>query len=195
VNWLWIVVGYFFGSTPTGFLVVRLLRGEDIRRHGSGNIGATNVGRVMGRPWAVAVAIFDMAKGGLAVILARAFGVADPLLLAFVGVAGVCGHNFPLWLRFKGGKGVATSFGVLFFLNPPSALIGGALWYVIMRLSRYVSLASMLSLASVPLLLFLFKAPGAYVGAAVFLALLTVVRHRANIARLLAGTESKVGKG
>ena len=194
MSWLWLVLGYLFGSTPTGFVVVRLVRGEDIRRHGSGNIGATNVGRVMGRPWAVAVALFDMIKGGLAIALARACAVDDPLILALVGVAAVCGHNFPFWLRFRGGKGVATSFGVIFFLNPPSALIGGALWYAVMRLSRYVSLASMVSLSAVPVLLALFDAPGASVGAAGALALLTIVRHRANIGRLRAGTESKVGK-
>lgn len=194
MSWLWLALGYLFGSTPTGFIVVRLFRGEDIRRHGSGNIGATNVGRVMGRPWAVAVALFDMVKGGLVIVLARICSVDDPLLLSLIAVAAVCGHNFPLWLRFKGGKGVATSFGAIFFLNPPSALIGGALWYVIMRLSRYVSLASMVSLSSLPLLLVLFRAPSAYVGAAVALALLTLVRHRANIGRLRAGTESKVGK-
>lgn len=194
MDWLWIAAGYLFGSTPTGYLVVKLLRGDDIRHHGSGNIGATNVGRVMGRPWAVAVALFDMAKGGLAIAFARAFGVGDPSLLALVGIAGVCGHNFPVWLRFKGGKGVATSFGAIFFLHPPSALIGGALWYGIMRLSRYVSLASMLSLSAVPFLLFCFGAPRAYVAAAAVLALLTMIRHRANIERLLAGTESRVGK-
>jgi glycerol-3-phosphate acyltransferase PlsY len=193
---LWILLGYLVGSCPTGYLVVRLIRGEDIRNFGSGNIGATNVGRVMGKPWSVAVAIFDMVKGGLMILAAWILGVREPWILSLTGVAGVLGHNFPVWLGFKGGKGVATSFGAvaLFdFFDPWPALLGGLVWYGTMKGSRYVSLASMVSLSAVPIFLAFFGADRAYVITAAGLALLTILRHRANIGRLLAGTESRVG--
>lgn len=193
MDWLWLLVGYLFGSTPTGYLAVKSVRGEDIRNFGSGNIGATNVGRVMGRQWAVAVAVIDMLKGGIAVELARLAGVDDMVVLALVGLCGVLGHNFPVWLRFKGGKGVATSFGVLFFFHPAAAVLGGIVWYVTMRVTRYVSVASIFSLATAPVWLIVVAAPLPFVMVAVLLDVLTIFRHRPNIVRLLAGTESKVG--
>ncbi|WP_352426341.1 glycerol-3-phosphate 1-O-acyltransferase PlsY [Aminomonas paucivorans] len=195
---IWLVLGYLAGSCPTGYLAAKLVRGEDIRRHGSGNIGATNVGRLMGKPWAIAVAILDMAKGGLVVGTAWAIGVRDPWILSLAGAAGVLGHNYPLWLGFKGGKGVATTFGVLFFLdwfNPWPALLGGAIWYGVMKATRYVSVASLVSLFSAAGLFFLFRAPAPYGITALALALLSTWRHRANLARLAAGTESRVGGG
>ncbi len=191
----WLLLGYLLGSCPTGYLVVKLVRGEDIRNHGSGNIGATNVGRLMGKPWSVAVALFDMGKGGLAILAAQAAGVEAPWILALTGAAGVLGHNFPVWLRFKGGKGVATTFGAIAFFDffdPLPALLGGLVWYGTMRASRYVSLASMVSLATTPLFLALFRADRAYVWTAAGLAFLGICRHHANIRRLLAGTESRV---
>jgi len=126
MEWLWPLAGYLAGSIPTGYLLVRVLKGQDIREFGSGNIGATNVGRILGKPWAVFVALFDMAKGGLVVLSALASGVNSPWVLAATALAGVAGHNYPAWLRFSSGKGVATSFGVLFFLDPLATLIGGA---------------------------------------------------------------------
>lgn len=195
MDWLWLLAGYLLGSTPTGYLVVKVMRGEDIRNVGSGNIGATNVGRVMGKPWAVAVAVFDMLKGGLAVGLARIAGIDDALVLALVGLFGVLGHNFPVWLRFKGGKGVATSFGVLFFFHPAAAVLGGLVWYVTMRVTRYVSVASMFSLATAPIWLIIVAAPLPFVMVAVLFDLLTIMRHRTNVGRLLAGTETRVGSG
>ena len=195
---IWLVLGYLAGSCPTGYLAAKLVRGEDIRRHGSGNIGATNVGRLMGKPWAIAVANLDMAKGGLVVGTAWAIGVRDPWILSLAGAAGVLGHNYPLWLGFKGGKGVATTFGVLFFLdwfNPWPALLGGAIWYGVMKATRYVSVASLVSLFSAAGLFFLFRAPAPYGITALALALLSTWRHRANLARLAAGAESRVGGG
>lgn len=195
---IWLVLGYLAGSCPTGYLAAKLVRGEDIRRHGSGNIGATNVGRLMGKPWAIAVAILDMAKGGLVVGTAWAIGVRDPWILSLAGAAGVLGHNYPLWLGFKGGKGVATTFGVLFFLdwfNPWPALLGGVIWYGVMKATRYVSVASLVSLFSAAGLFFLFRAPAPYGITALALALLSTWRHRANLARLAAGAESRVGGG
>ncbi|MEA3508828.1 MAG: glycerol-3-phosphate 1-O-acyltransferase PlsY [Synergistota bacterium] len=192
--WLWVAAGYLGGSIPSGYLAARIFRGVDIRTYGSGNIGATNVGRLMGRGWAIGVALFDMAKGGLVVLLARLFGVADPWILASVGMAGVCGHNFPMWLGFHGGKGVATSYGVLFFLDPATALAGGAVWFLIMKGTRYVSVASMLSLWITPFVLVALSRPFPYAVAAAAMAALSLVRHRSNIRNLLSGEEGKVGK-
>ena len=200
-NALWVLVGYLFGSFPSGFLLVRLLKGIDIRTVGSGNIGATNVGRCVGRFWAVVVSVADMLKGGLAVLLARALatpGADISWLLAGVGVASVLGHNFPVWLGFRGGKGVSTTYGMLFFLAPPvscyAVLAGGAVWFLLLGIWRYVSLASMLSLWVVALLFAALHAGPAPVAATVFLALMVLVRHRENVKRLLAGKEPRVGR-
>ncbi|WP_286976034.1 glycerol-3-phosphate 1-O-acyltransferase PlsY [Acetomicrobium sp. UBA5826] len=189
-----ILLAYLLGSAPMGYLVVKLVKGDDIRKYGSGNIGATNVGRVMGKKWAIAVGIFDITKGGLALLIARVLGVSSPQLLSLLGVVAVLGHNFPVWLKFKGGKGVATSFGVIFMFYPLASILGGVVWYCVMKVSRYVSLASMISLASTPIWLKLFDADIFYIVASSFLAFLTIVRHHANIRRLLAGTEHKVGE-
>ena len=200
-NALWVLLGYLFGSFPSGFLLVRLLKGIDIRTVGSGNIGATNVGRCVGRFWAVVVSVADMLKGGLAVLLARALatpGADISWLLAGVGVASVLGHNFPIWLGFRGGKGVSTTYGMLFFLAPPvscyTVLAGGAVWFLLLGIWRYVSLASMLSLWVVALLFAALHAGPAPVAATVFLALMVLVRHRENVKRLLAGKEPRVGR-
>ena len=177
----WAVAGYLFGSIPTGFLAVRFLLGEDIRTLGSGNIGATNVTRFAGKKWGVVVALFDMAKGGLVVLAARLVGVQEPWVLALAGFAGVLGHNFPLWLKFRGGKGVATSFGVIFLWSPIPALVGAVVWYLVMRLSRYVSVGSMVSLATVPVWFILIKGHPAYGWTSAAMAILAVARHRYNI--------------
>ena len=200
-NALWVLLGYLFGSFPSGFLLVRLLKGIDIRTVGSGNIGATNVGRCVGRFWAVVVSVADMLKGGLAVLLARALatpGADISWLLAGVGVASVLGHNFPVWLGFRGGKGVSTTYGMLFFLAPPvscyTVLAGGAVWFLLLGIWRYVSLASMLSLWVVALLFAALHAGPAPVAATVFLALMVLVRHRENVKRLFSGKEPRVGR-
>ena len=198
------VMGYLFGSFPTGLLLVYLLKGVDIRNYGSGNIGATNVGRLLGKPGAIAVALADMIKGGLGVLAARLAGVTDPGLLALVGFAGVCGHNFPIWLGFRGGKGVATSFGVFFFLGvalePAGGLLwlgaplGGLLWCLLLKTTCFVCVASMVSVPSVALIFRILGAPWEYSALALALGVLTLWRHSQNIRRLLNGTESKVGQ-
>lgn len=193
MEWAWPLMGYLAGSIPTGYLVVRLLKGQDIRTIGSGNTGATNVGRVAGKFWAVFVAVFDMAKGGLVVLGALASGVNSPWLLAVTAVAGVIGHNYPVLLRFSGGKGVATSFGVLFFLDPLATLLGGASWFVLLKGTRTVSLSSLVSLSVVLLSLWVLGSPLAYIQAALFLLVLSAWRHRENIRRLMEGTERKTG--
>ena len=195
MEWLWPLAGYLAGSIPTGYLLVRILKGQDIRAFGSGNIGATNVGRILGKPWAVFVALFDMAKGGLVVLSALASGVNSPWVLAATALAGVIGHNYPVWLRFSGGKGVATSFGVLFFLDPLATLIGGASWALLVKGTHTVSLSSMASLVIVLLALWVLGSPLPYIYTAFLLFLLSVWRHRENIRRLVDGTERKVGSG
>ena len=188
----WAVAGYLFGSIPTGFLAVRFLLGEDIRTLGSGNIGATTVPRFAGKKWGVVVALFDMAKGGLVVLAARLVGVQEPWVLALAGFAGVLGHNFPLWLKFRGGKGVATSFGVIFLWSPIPALVGAVVWYLVMRLSRYVSVGSMVSLATVPVWFILIKGHPAYGWTSAAMAILAVARHRSNIVKLVKKEEDPI---
>ena len=191
---LWALAGYLAGSCPTGYLIVRLFRGDDIRSFGSGNIGATNVGRLMGKKWAVGVAAFDMFKGGIVVLAARLCG-ADDAVQALSGLFAVLGHNFPVWLGFRGGKGVATTYGVVGFYNffcPWAALLGGAVWFAVMKLTKYVSIASMVGLFAAALLTTVFKMPLPYTAAAFVMALLSVWRHRGNIQRIREGTELKV---
>ena len=156
--------GYLAGSCPTGFLVAKYVCGADIRAYGSGNIGATNVGRLMGKKWAVAVAVFDMLKGGLAVLAASCF-VQQHALLALTGVCAVLGHNYPVWLGFKGGKGVATTFGVIAFFDfftPWPAILGGLVWYAVMRFTKYVSVASLAGLFAAALFTFAWGMPKPY---------------------------------
>lgn len=190
----WLFIGYLAGSCPTGYLVAKTLRGVDIRTVGSGNIGATNTGRLLGKKWAVFIALFDMLKGGLAV-LAASFFTDSAAVLALTGAAAVLGHNFPVWLGFHGGKGVATTFGVFAFydfFNPLPALLGGCAWYLILKKTKYVSVASMTALFISALLMPLFKMPAPYCAAALCLACLSVVRHRANIQRICDGSEGRV---
>jgi glycerol-3-phosphate acyltransferase PlsY len=181
--------GYLLGSIPFGLLLTRAAGAPDIRSIGSGNIGATNVLRT-GRKWLAAITLFcDMFKGTLAVLVARHFGT-DAALAA--GLGAFVGHLFPVWLRFKGGKGVATYIGVLIGLYWPAALAFCVIWLSIAAASRYSSLAALIASALTPLGLWAFNRPNI---AALFLVLTAAlwVMHRENIARLLNGTEGKIG--
>lgn len=195
-TFVWLIFAYLFGSLPTGYLLVKFYKGVDIRTIGSGNTGANNVRRVLGLGWGVFVAVVDMLKGAVGLLGAMAWGVHGHWLLSLIAFAGVIGHNYPVWLKFKGGKGVATSYGVLFFLWIPEsfaiALMGGVVWYAIMRITRYVSLASVLSLFAVSIFFLILGAPFAYSIFAILLALLSAWRHRSNIDRLISGVESKI---
>jgi len=190
------IISYLIGSFPTGYVVTRIGKGTDIRATGSGSIGATNVRRVMGQGWAVFVAVIDMLKGVLALLLAGTSAVAEPWLLSLAGLAAVIGHNYPVWLKFKGGKGVSTTYGVLFFLYPYESfavtLLGGAIWYAVMTVTRYVSLASMTSLMSIPLFFWMLDAPVSYILASFVLAFFSIWRHSSNIDRLMRGVENRV---
>ena len=192
----WMFVSYFIGSLPTGYLVARIFRGVDIRTVGSGSIGATNVRRLMGLGWAVFVTLVDMLKGALALLLTVDSASSDPWLLSLSALAVVLGHNYPVWLRFRGGKGVATTYGTMFFIWPYNSfaivLMSGALWYAVMTSTRYVSLASMVSLLALPAFFWMLDAPLPFILLALSLALLALFRHRANVSRLLEGRESPV---
>ena len=196
VAMFWMFVSYFIGSLPTGYLVARIFRGVDIRTVGSGSIGATNVRRMMGQGWAVFVTLVDMLKGALALLLTVESASSDPWLLSLSALAAVLGHNYPVWLRFRGGKGVATTYGTMFFIWPYNSfaivLMSGALWYAVMTSTRYVSLASMVSLLALPAFFWMLDAPLPFILLALILALLAMFRHRANVSRLLEGRESPV---
>ncbi len=196
VAMFWMFVSYFIGSLPTGYLVARIFRRVDIRTVGSGSIGATNVRRLMGLGWAVFVTLVDMLKGALALLLTVDSASSDPWLLSLSALAVVLGHNYPVWLRFRGGKGVATTYGTMFFIWPYNSfaivLMSGALWYAVMTSTRYVSLASMVSLLALPAFFWMLDAPLPFILLALSLALLALFRHRANVSRLLEGRESPV---
>jgi acyl phosphate:glycerol-3-phosphate acyltransferase len=196
------VTSYLIGSFPTAYLAGRVA-GIDIREAGSGNVGATNVGRVLGKRIGYPVFFIDFAKGFIAVKLAEAIvGPVPPdaIFVDFCRVLGamsaVIGHSFPVWLGFKGGKGVATSMGALFALNWVPALVVGIVWIVIFQVTRYVSLASIVAAIALPITVALMFFLG-YLASAVLLyfclllAGIVVLRHRSNISRLLSGTEHR----
>jgi len=194
-------VAYLLGSIPFGFLLVWLVRKEDIRSKGSGNIGATNVLRSGAKGLGVLTFLLDGSKGYAAVAVAHflARNQAPAILRDLAILAGlfvILGHMFPVWLRFKGGKGVATAFGVFLALCPLAALSALALWLVIVALTRYVSLASILAAVVLPFLT-LWLSPRRYgyaSGAAVFACCwIVIVKHRQNIVRLMQGTEHGFG--
>jgi glycerol-3-phosphate acyltransferase PlsY len=189
---LWVVASYLLGATPTAYLAGRLARGIDLREHGSKNLGATNVYRVLGWRWAIPVALIDIAKGAIPVALFGRWAAGGPWLAVGLGIAAVLGHVFSPFMRFKGGKGVATALGVFLALAPVAVLIAVPVWGGSLWLTGYVSLASLVAAASFPVWVKL-TAPGAVSAfwASVALAVLIVYSHRANVQRLLAGTENR----
>jgi acyl phosphate:glycerol-3-phosphate acyltransferase len=184
-----LLVGVTFGSIPFGHIAGRI-RGIDIRRHGSGNIGFTNVQRTIGWAWAVPVLLLDVAKGLLPTALAHGLGLIPPL----VGFGAVLGHVFCPWLRFNGGKGVATTIGVTAFLCPRSLFVSLGVFVLVLAITGFIS-ASSLTLAVVlpPLTAFFYKGNLGLLLLAIGVALVIIVRHTANIRRLAAGTESRLG--
>ena len=197
-----VAISYLLGSIPTGYLLVRLFRHEDIRSVGSGNIGATNVLRSGGKGLGAATFLLDVLKGAAPVLIAawiapQFAGAVPPRdLEALAAVVAVLGHMFPVWLHFRGGKGVATGFGVFLVAAPWAALAAIAVFAVILLLTRYVSLASILGAASFPLFAwFLVRGdkPAPFVAAQIIVALLIIVKHHQNIRRLAAGTEHRFG--
>jgi glycerol-3-phosphate acyltransferase PlsY len=184
--------GYLLGSIPFGLLLTRAAGGGDIRAIGSGNIGATNVLRTGRKGLAAATLLFDMFKGTVAVLIAAHFAGHDAALAA--GLGAFLGHLFPVWLKFKGGKGVATYIGLLIGLAWPGALIFIAIWLVAAALFRYSSLSALIASALTPLALWLLGRPDA-AGLFLVLTILLWIMHRANIGRLLNGSEGKINLG
>ncbi|MHB0884945.1 MAG: glycerol-3-phosphate 1-O-acyltransferase PlsY [Bacillota bacterium] len=190
-----LLLSYLVGSVPFGFIAGRLL-GVDVRRRGSGNIGATNVLRVVGPAAAVPVLLLDAGKGLAAVYLGRALAPGlDPAWAgALAGMAAIVGHNWSVFLGFKGGKGVATSAGAAAVLIPWFAVAGLVFFLGAILITRYVSLGSLLGAAATGVSVLIAPAPLAFKAFGVAAALVIVVRHRANIKRLLAGQESRLGQ-
>lgn len=197
---LLLAAAYFLGSIPFGLLLAKLFAGGDIRKSGSGNIGATNVARFAGPAAGILTLIFDAAKGSAAVWLAGRFTGQSATALTLAAVAALVGHCFPVWLKFKGGKGVATALGVFLMLAPIVAL-GALLVFIAVSVAwRYVSLGSVSAAAAMPLLMYFLWAPGHAPPLVVdfgtlFASVLVIVKHDANLQRLVDGTEPKFSFG
>jgi glycerol-3-phosphate acyltransferase PlsY len=200
------VISYLLGSIPFGYLLVRVFRGEDIRQTGSGNIGATNVARSGAKGLGIATLVLDAVKGALAVGIASYVAYRMELdtypmlvpnqLMATAALAAVLGHVFPVWLKFKGGKGVATALGVFCVLFPKAILVALAIFILVVLVTRYVSLGSILGAISFPVAaIFLQNTDWLSLLLASGVSLIIVVKHHQNIGRLLAGTESRFGSG
>ena len=190
-----ILLGYFFGSIPFGLLLTQAAGLGDIRSIGSGSIGATNVLRTGNKKLAAATVFLDAAKGAVAVMLAHGalLGPAGHTAGLWAGLGAVLGHMFPIWLRFKGGKGVATAFGVLIVIAWPVALLAAAVWAVVAAVFRISSLAALTTCVAAPIAAFwLTDVPVVYVSLTI--AVLVCIRHHANIRRLVAGTEPRIGR-
>ncbi|NLM39656.1 MAG: glycerol-3-phosphate 1-O-acyltransferase PlsY [Firmicutes bacterium] len=186
------LVAYLLGSIPFGLIVSKLWAEIDIRQHGSGNIGMTNVMRTVGYLPGLVTLLLDVAKGYVPVLLARQVS-GDPTTALIIGVFAIAGHNWSVFLRFKGGKGVATTAGVFLGVAPGIALALFVIFLGVVVLTRYVSLGSILAAVSLPILLIFYRFPWPIVLLGVLISVFTIVRHRANISRLLAGTEYRFG--
>lgn len=188
------VLGHVCGSVPSGLWLVQAFHGIDIRNYGSKNIGTTNVFRIVGPKTAVLVLIADAFKGILAVGIMSYF-FHNPLLDVVTALGALLGHNYSLFLGFKGGKGVATALGLLIFMMPKVVVASFGIWLVCVLLTRYVSLGSIMSAIFTPPLAWYLGYPSAYVIFSVVAAFFVVLRHKENIHRLLTGTESKIKPG
>jgi acyl phosphate:glycerol-3-phosphate acyltransferase len=195
-----VVAAYFLGSIPTGYLVARA-KGIDIRTVGSGNIGATNAMRVLGKPAGIAVLLVDALKGYAAVAWLSPFlmnlfngpAAEAETLRVVAGIAAVLGHNYTCWLKFKGGKGIATSAGVYFALAPLAVSIALGAWIIVFLLGRFVSVASITAAVALPMAVW-FTKDSLFLGVVTTaLGLLAIYKHKSNIQRLIRGTESRIG--
>ncbi len=189
---LCLIFGYLFGSLNFAIIYSKL-KGDDIRNHGSGNAGSTNVLRTYGKGPAAVVFILDILKGVIAVIIAR-FVLKDSIYECSAALGAVLGHNFPVYYKFKGGKGVATSFAVLLALHWPTALISLGVFIVMVAISRYVSLSSIMASVGAIISSFAFFKLDEFSIFCTVIGLLCIYRHKANIARLIAGNENRLGK-
>ncbi len=188
---IWIILAYLLGSLPVGVLLARI-KGQDPRRVGSGNIGATNVMRAAGKTMGIVTLVCDTLKGFLPPWLAMRFGLCGPTVAA-IGLAAFAGHLFSVYHGFRGGKGIATALGVFIAFSWPAVLIDLAVFAIVLGKWRYVSLGSLVCTALMPILLLVLRAPMPYTILSVAMAVLIFIKHRANIRRLLAGKENRIG--
>jgi len=189
-----IISCYLLGSIPFGYIVGKLFKKIDIREFGSGNIGATNALRILGPPLASFVVIGDIGKGIFSIYLVQYFNIDSSLILAIAGLAVICGHDWSLFLGFKGGKGIATTFGVVFALNPTISILALIIWGVVVITTRYVSLASIFAIISIFIFTILFKQPYEYIIFSAIILVLGIFKHKENIKRLKSKKERKIGE-
>ncbi|HLA50777.1 MAG TPA: glycerol-3-phosphate 1-O-acyltransferase PlsY [Thermodesulfobacteriota bacterium] len=193
------ITAYLIGSIPTGIIVAKILGAPDPRAVGSGNIGATNVGRAAGKAAGIITLIGDVLKGFLITLLAlyilgSSSETNSPLAISIVAFSVFLGHLFPVFLKFKGGKGVATTLGVFLAIGPLQAILALIIFIILVAIFKYVSVASMIASVSIPLLLNLSPATSPYVPLAVIISVLIILKHSDNIKRLIQGTENKIGR-
>lgn len=189
------LVAYLIGSVPTGYIIVKTAKGQDIREIGSGSTGATNVKRVMGKKWFFITLLLDAFKGALPVILAKIFCVSFTgigLLPVIAAIAVILGHSKSVFLKFTGGKSVASGVGTILALNWVAGSIIAVIWAIVTYFSKYVSLGSIVALGLSPFIMYFTGAPAAYVGYCLLGAVYIIWLHRSNIQRLIKGEENKV---
>src|SRR4030042_6411999 len=189
-----IISCYLLGSIPFGYIVGKLFKKVDIREFGSGNIGATNALRILGPLLASFVVIGDIGKGIFSIYLVQYFKIDNLLILTIAGLAVICGHDWSLFLGFKGGKGIATTFGVVFALNPTISILALIIWGVVVITTRYVSLSSIFAVISIFIFTILFKQPYEYIIFSAIIMILGIFKHKENIERLKSKKERKIGE-
>ena len=191
-NTLWIIFGYTLGSVPFGLVLCYMAGYGDIRQMGSGNIGATNVLRNTTKTLAILTLLLDISKGAITTLLCL-YLTSDISISAWVGFSSVLGHNFPIWLRFKGGKGVATTIGTLLAISPPTGVITVTGWLISSKITKISSLSALIALAISPIFVY-FMGLGSILPQTISLSVLAYIRHKDNIQRLLNGTEPRIGE-
>jgi glycerol-3-phosphate acyltransferase PlsY len=189
-----IISCYLLGSIPFGYIVGKLFKKVDIRELGSGNIGATNAFRILGPSLASLVLLGDVGKGILSIYLVRFLNIDNLLILTIAGLAVICGHDWSLFLGFKGGKGIATTFGVVFALNPIISVLALTVWGIVVITTRYVSLSSVSAVISIFIFTILFKQPYEYIIFSAIILILGIFQHKENIERLKSKKERKIGE-
>jgi len=191
-----VLIAYFLGAVPIGLLIAKIYGHPDIRREGSGNIGATNVARVVGKKPGLITLIGDISKGAVPVLLAMWLIGTDTLTkqfwIALIGFSSFLGHIFPIYLKFRGGKGVATATGVFFAISPLAVIFDLLIFLFVVWRFRYVSLGSLSAAFAMPFLLFIISGKKAYISLSILMAILIFYRHKENIGRLLRGEENRL---
>jgi glycerol-3-phosphate acyltransferase PlsY len=191
---LFCVIAYLLGSIPNGYIICKKFYHIDITKYGSKNIGVTNVQRVVGNKAAIAVFLLDFGKGFLAVMIGKYF-LQVPSLAMLLGIMAIIGHDYSLFMpHFKGGKGVATTYGVIGAISVYAGLLSGSIFFLVLLLTKYVSLASIVSICSLPVFLTLLHVDKTIILSSLIIALLVKISHRENIKRLLKGNERKIGE-